>query len=118
MEESLRGLPAAEDVDDREPLLLLFRFLLLGNLTADWSHTVLLPSKSPCAEAFFGAESALRWVAKKDLYIFDRPKVSVSVQGSYSGEKAARPKDAARAENLARLESSLLRMTEPATLAM
>ena len=78
MVESLLGLPATEDVDDRELLPPLFRLLLLGNLTADWSHSVLVPAKSLCTETLFGAVSALRWVAyKRDLYIFDRPKVSV-----------------------------------------
>ena len=35
VEESLLGLPATEEADDREPLLPLLRFLLLGNFTAD-----------------------------------------------------------------------------------
>ena len=35
VEEPLLGLPATEEADDREPLLPLLRFLLLGNFTAD-----------------------------------------------------------------------------------
>ena len=35
VEESLLGLPATEEAGDREPLLPLLRFLLLGNFTAD-----------------------------------------------------------------------------------